>query len=96
MGTFPIIVMAALGGWAILMTVLALVSGRHLRRERQEHAEALERIARYRAAVQRLERAWSGEVYAFAPDSVAKPARPFQGHREVRVEGEVQFVRQDG
>ena len=65
MGTFPIIVMAALGGWAILMTVLALVSGRHLRRERQEHAEAQERIARYRAAVQRLERKAAATAASF-------------------------------
>ena len=55
MGTFPIILMTILGGWAVLATVLAVVWGRSLRRERQEHGEAQELNERYRAALLRLE-----------------------------------------
>lgn len=38
--------------------------------------------------VTRLERPWTGEVYAFTMDSVIAAGRPFQGHTEVRLEGE--------
>jgi hypothetical protein len=37
--------------------------------------------------VGRLQRAWTGSVAAFVMDSVVLAARPFQGHREVRLEG---------
>ena len=55
MGTFPIILMTVLGGWAMLATVLALVWGGRLRRERLDHEAAQQHNARYRAAVRRLE-----------------------------------------
>lgn len=45
---------AAVSAWAVIATVLAVVQGRHLRRERQEHADAQEMIARYRAALSQL------------------------------------------
>ena len=55
MGTFPIILMTVLGGWAMLATVLALVWGGRLRRERLDHEAAQQHNARCRAAVRRLE-----------------------------------------
>ena len=54
------------------------------------HDTAAVRLLRaHGLAVQQLQRAWRGEVYAFAPDSVAKAPRPFQGHQEVTLQGEV-------
>ncbi len=38
--------------------------------------------------VNQLTRSWTGEVYAFVIDSVLPAAREFQGHREMRLEGE--------
>ena len=37
--------------------------------------------------VQRLQREWYGQVATFTMDSVITAERPFQGHREVRLEG---------
>ena len=42
MGTFPIILMTVLGGWAMLATVLALVWGGRLRREQANKRHLLE------------------------------------------------------
>ncbi|MBO9715455.1 MAG: hypothetical protein J7507_01240 [Pseudoxanthomonas sp.] len=56
MNIFLVLLMAVLAVWAILATVLALVWGGHLRRERQEHEDARQRNAQYRAALQRLEK----------------------------------------
>ena len=55
MGIFPIILMSVLAAWAMLATVLVMVWGRGLRRERRGHEDARERLARYRAAARRLE-----------------------------------------
>lgn len=38
--------------------------------------------------VSQLDRPWTGEVYAFTMDSVITSERAFQGHAEVRLEGE--------
>lgn len=38
--------------------------------------------------VERLARPWTGEAYAFVIDSVVPAEREFEGHREVRLEGE--------
>src|SRR5690606_2801035 len=38
--------------------------------------------------VGRLTAPWTGEVYAFVMDSVVSAEREFEGHREMRVEGE--------
>lgn len=38
--------------------------------------------------VSQLPKAWTGEVYAFVIDTVLPAAREFQGHREMRLEGE--------
>ncbi|MBB6063778.1 hypothetical protein [Pseudoxanthomonas broegbernensis] len=55
MTLFPLILMAILAGWAVTATLLAASLGGRLRRERQEHAQAQERNARYRAALRLLE-----------------------------------------
>lgn len=55
MSIFPFVLMAILATWAVAATLLAAGLGRRLRHERQAHAEAQERNARYRAALRRLE-----------------------------------------
>lgn len=55
MSPFLIVLTSVLAGWAVLATVMAMVWGRGLRREREAHDDARERSARYRAAARQLE-----------------------------------------
>lgn len=55
MSPFLIVLISVLAGWAVLATVIAMVCGRGLRREREAHEDARERSARYRAAARQLE-----------------------------------------
>lgn len=50
---------------------------------------AVRQLRLHGITVNRLEQPWRGEVYAFAPDSIVMAPRAFQGHREVRLEGEM-------
>lgn len=55
MGSFAIILMTVLGGWAVFATILSAVWGRGLRRERADHEASREHIIRYRTAFKRAE-----------------------------------------
>ena len=47
----------------------------------------IDRLRAHGIEVRRLPREWRGAGETFAVDSLIKPAREFQGHREVRLEG---------
>jgi hypothetical protein len=50
---------------------------------------AVRLLRRHGIAVGRLERPWTGEAFFFVVDSTSRAARPFQGHTEVLVHGEI-------
>ena len=50
--------------------------------------EAVEVLLRHGVAVDRLEASWSGTVQTFRVDSLAVAQRPYQGHRNVSVQGD--------
>lgn len=65
MSIFSIILISIMAGWIVFATALAIVRGRSLRAEQQEHAEEQARSARYRAALQRQEKQVAAAVAQF-------------------------------
>ncbi len=84
MSTLPIIIIAAVSGWGVIATGLAILWGRNLRRERDDHEQAQERIASFRSAVVRLKEqaAALNEQFAALQKEHAELRQAYDAQRE--------------